>query len=196
MKSPRVETKSTISEYLSKNGLSTENQYVLKGSKDSIQIYNSIMMCFNSEVYLFDNKGCKYCYKGDKKCTGIQLRNLFSDFENNYYPCVSQKLVLDSILNRISPLSDTVFSDSTNEEYYLYMYWSKFYKGKKRLKEDMNWLTDLQKNSNTRIRIIFINSDLQEDWGLKKGEKLDLNFRMIGKKAGEFEFGYLPLKEE
>jgi len=194
LKSPRVETKSTISEFLSKNGLSIENQYVLKGTNDSVQIYNNIMRCFNNEIYLFDSNGCKYCYKGDQKCTGIQLRNLFNDFENNYQPCLSQKIVLDSILNRISPLNDKINSDSTDEVYCLYMYWSKFFKGKKRLKEDMNWLSDLQKNSKTKIRIIFINTDLQEDWGLIKGEKLNLKFSMTGKKAGEFEFGTLPLK--
>jgi hypothetical protein len=62
------------------------------------------------------------------------------------------------------------------------------------LKEDLNWLLNLKKNSELNVVVVFVNSDLLEDWRLEKSKELPIKFKKEGNQLS-LDFGKLPLKK-
>ncbi|WP_276978986.1 hypothetical protein, partial [Flavobacterium filum] len=86
-------------------------------------------------------------------------------------------------------------NDLPSAEYYIFQSWNKYSSSTKRLKEDINWLYDLKKNSTIPIEIVLVNTDLLEEWGLEKNGELSVKFKKEGKTI-DMTFGKLPLKKQ
>lgn len=197
-KNPKVETKESLTGYLSEV---KENQttYFLKADKigDSTTVYNNFLFGFNADLFMFSKKGQKFCYQGTEECSGVQMTGAFKNFNENYAPCTSDSITtLTSFLEKLVDQNGKSLHNNTlpPAEYYIFQSWNKYSTPAKRLKEDIEWLHDLKKNSTIPIEIILVNTDLLEEWGLEKNGELPVKFRKKGKTI-DLIFGKLPLKK-
>ena len=197
-KNPKVETKASLLSYLS-DVKENETTYFLKADKigDSIIVYRNFLFGFNSDLFMFSKNGQKHCYLGTEECSGVQMTSAFKNFDENYAPCTNDSTtILSSLVNKLvdkngKPLN---INDLPSAEYYIFQSWNKYSSSTKRLKEDINWLYDLKKNSTIPIEIVLVNTDLLEDWGLEKNGELPVKFKKEGKTI-DVTFGKLPLKK-
>lgn len=192
IKNPKVESSNTIINYLNKNNIPLENNYLLKGNQDSTTIYNNLLNGFKSEILIFDKKGIKYCYQGTDKCTGKQLKQAYVNFQNSYKPCEKDSTLLNTILTNFQPLTED--SNLKVSDYYLIIYWNKYFGSKNKIGEDYTWLQTMKKDSDLDISILLVNTDLQTDWGLVEGKKMKIKFRLKSMKSASIEFGKIPYK--
>jgi hypothetical protein len=197
-KNPKVETKASLLSYLSEVK-ENETTYFLKADKigDSTTIYRNFLFGFNSDLLMFSKNGQKYCYLGTEECSGAQMTKAFNNFEENYAPCTNDSTTtLSSLLDKLVDKSGKRINnkDLPVAEYYIFQSWNKYSSSTKRLKEDINWLYDLKKNSTIPIEIVLVNTDLLEDWGLEKNGELPVKFKKEGKTI-DVTFGKLPLKK-
>lgn len=198
-KNPKVETKESLLSYLSEVK-ENETTYFLKADKigDSATVYRNFLFGFNSDLFMFSKNGQKYCYLGTEECSGVQMTSAFKNFEENYAPCTNDSTTtLSSFVNKLvdkngKPLNS---NDLPSAEYYIFQSWNKYSTSSKRLKEDINWLYDLKRNSTIPIEIILVNTDLLEEWGLEKNGELSVKFKKEGKTI-DMTFGKLPLKKQ
>jgi hypothetical protein len=193
LKSPKVQTKESVTDYLKKAHCPFNYGYILKGTSDSLTVFTNIMKGFGDVELLFGNDGIRYCYKGTETCIGVQLRKAFLEFHSNYFPCIGDTNSLDSYLSILEPLnsgSDMVLEEPV--DYYMLVYWSRFSGSRKRLQNDFEWMNDLKAESDLKLSIVLVNVDMQADWGLKAGKKMKMKFRLLGKRSGSLEFGEIP----
>jgi hypothetical protein len=194
LKNPVVETKESTIRFLNKIDYPTTNTYILGGSNDSSQIINNILKCLSQDVLLYNNIGVRYCYKSKEKCNGVKLKNAVSDVLQYYEPCKSDTITMQEVISTFEPL-DLDNTTRSEPDYFLIIYWSKFYGGKKRMTEVLDLLS-LKNTSIYNISIILVNTDLQADWGLEKGKRLKLKFKFLGQKSASLEFGRIPYQRQ
>lgn len=197
-KNPKVETKASLLSYLSEVK-ENETSYFLKADKigDSATVYRNFLFGFNSDIFMFSKNGQKFCYQGTEECSGIQMTNAFKNFNENYAPCVNDsETTLSTLINKLVDINGKALNinDLPSAEYYIFQSWNKYSSSTKRLKEDINWLYDLKKNSTIPIEIVLVNTDLLEDWGLEKNGELPVKFKKE-EKTIDVTFGKLPLKK-
>lgn len=200
LKDPKVESRESIKQYLSENKFEIESYYLnVENKRDSTEILNRFLFGFNSDLYLFDAKtGDKYCFLGTEECSGLQMQEAFKNFEENYSPCTdeSEPRLKDFLNILVNQNGETVDVNSLPKaEFYIFQTWNKYVESKKRFKENLLWLEELGKNSD-KIEIIYVNSDLLDDWGLEKGKSLPIKIRRDGKKSVNMYFGSLPLAKQ
>ncbi|UGS23759.1 hypothetical protein [Flavobacterium channae] len=196
-KNPKVEDKKELANYFSEV-LPNASTYFMKVNEigNEKEIFNNIVSGLNTEILLFSNSGEKYCYLGTEECSGIQMQNAFKNFTGNYSPCKeNNSFKLNDLLNKITDIKGNTITidDLPKADYYIFQNWNKYSGSKKKLKEDIDWLLGLKKNSNLNIEVIFVNSDMLEDWGLEEKGELPIKFKKEGK-GFTMTFGELPLK--
>jgi hypothetical protein len=196
-KNPKVETKESVSKYLTDVN-ENKKTYFLKAEKigDSATVYKNLLFGFNTEIVMFNKNDQKFCYQGTEECSGIQMTNAFKNFNENYAPCVNDsETTLSSLINKLVDINgkSVTIKDLPLAEYYIFQNWNKYSTSSKKLKQDIDWLNDLKKNSNFPVEIILVNTDLLEEWGLEKNGELPLKFKKEGKTI-DMTFGKLPLK--
>ncbi|MFN3755787.1 MAG: hypothetical protein ACK4RM_02415 [Flavobacterium sp.] len=199
-KDPKVESRESIKQYLSENKFEIETYFLkVENKRDSTEIFNRFLFGFNSDVYLFNTKtGDKYCFLGTEECSGVQMQEAFKNFDENYRPCTdeSEPKLKDFLNILVNQNGEKVETNSLPEaEFYLFQTWNKYVESKKRFKENLVWLEELGKNSN-KIEVIYVNTDLLDDWGLEKGKSLPIKIRRDGKKSVNMYFGSLPLAKQ
>lgn len=197
-KNPKVETKESVARFLSEVN-DTEKTFFLGITKpgDSTAVFNNFIFGFNSDLYLYSKSGEKYCYKGTEECSGIQLQGAFKDFDENYLPCQDESDNLETFLKRIvdSNGNPVEVSSLPEADYYIFETWNKYSGSQKRLKEDFEWYNGLKKNSDFNVAVMFVNTDLLEEWGLEKGGELPIKFKKEKGRTMSLRFGKLPLKK-
>jgi hypothetical protein len=199
-KDPKVESRESIKQYLTENKFDLETYYLkVEKKRDSTEIFNRFLFGFNSDVYLFHTKtGDKYCFLGTEECSGIQMQEAFENFDENYSPCTdeSEPKLKDFLRILVNQNGEAVEANSLPEtEFYLFQTWNTYVESKKRFKESLIWLDKLEKSSD-KIAIIYVNTDLLDDWGLEKGKKLPIKIRRDGKRSVSMYFGSLPLAKQ
>ena len=198
-KNPKVETKQSLLNYLAEVK-EKETTYFLKADKigDSTTVYNNFLFGFNADLFIFSKNGQKFCYQGTEECSGVQMSSAFKNLEENYAPCTNDSVTtLTSFLEKLVDQNGKPLHYNTlpPAEYYIFQSWNKYSTPAKRLREDINWLYDLKKNSTIPIEIVLVNTDLLEEWGLEKNGELPIKFRKNGKTI-DLTFGKLPLKKQ
>jgi len=199
-KDPRVESRESIKQYLTENKFDLETYFLkVEKKRDSTEIFNRFLFGFNSDVYLFHAKtGDKYCFLGTEECSGVQMQEAFKNFDENYSPCTdeSEPKLKDFLSILVNQNGETIEANSLPEtEFYLFQTWNTYVESKKRFKESLIWLDKLEKSSD-KIAIIYVNTDILDDWGLEKGKKLPIKIRRDGKRSVSMYFGSLPLAKQ
>ena len=197
-KNPKVEDKQVLNNYF-KEVLPNESIYFMKVDKagNKMEIINNLVLGMNAELLLFSASGEKYCYLGTEECGGIQMQNAFNSFKENYSPCKEENaLNMTTYLKKLVDINGKTLAKEhlVTADFYIFQNWNKYSGSKKKLKEDLNWLLDLKKNSNLNVALIFVNGDMLQEWGLEKNGKLPLKFKKEGKEF-TMTFGELPLKK-
>jgi hypothetical protein len=169
VKKPKPETKESILKYTEKIGLQTEDTYVVnslesfgavgkKTSIPSVRIYNS-----NKELLGVISKDTNSC-SGRAEDIIAQLN------KETFYPVIDT-LNLDTELKMFNLISEE--TNENNYDFYVTIYYAKW--AGKLNKKIAEWELAAFNNSNAKIKVIKLNTDLQEDWGTnvktKKFEK-------------------------
>jgi len=200
LKDPKVESRESIQHYLAENKFDINTNYLtVKSKRDSTEIFNRFLFGFNSDMMLFNAKtGEKHCFLGTEECSGIQMQEAFKNFEEKYTPCtdVAEPSLDDFLGILINQNGEKIDKNSLPEaEFYLFQTWNKYLESKKRFKENLLWLQELEKSSD-KIEIIYINTDLLDEWGLEKGKSLPIKIKRDGKKSVSMYFGSLPITKQ
>jgi len=198
-KDPVVKSKSEINQFVKENEGNFDTYFLnVQTKKDSAEIFDRFLFGFNSDLYLYHAKsGKKYCYQGTEECSGVLMQEAFNNLNSNFSECQSEnELNLENFLKLLQNkhgenITQTNLPDS---EYYLFETWNTYMQNKKEFQENLKWLTKLEQ-TNKKIKIIYINTDLLDDWGLEKGKKLPIRFKRDGKRSVELFFGKLPIKK-
>lgn len=200
LKDPKVESRESINQFLTVNKFDIETYYLrVENKRDSTEIFNRFLFGFNSDVYLFDAKtGDKYCFLGTEECSGVQMQEAFKNFEENYSPCTDERepKLKDFLSILVNQNGEAVEANSLPvAEFYLFQTWNTYVESKKRFKENLLWLDKLQTSSD-KIAIIYVNTDLLDEWGLEKGKLLPIKIKRDGKRSVNMYFGSLPLAKQ
>lgn len=198
-KNPKVETKETVLEYFNENKLGDET-YFLKVSQpsDTLAIYKNLILGISSEIMIFDKAKQQYCYNGTESCSGVQLKEAFSDFENKYLPCKEEEnfMYVDFLEHLQDKEGKSLSFESLPEaDFYFFVFWNKYMGSVKNIKENTSWIYELQNESNLKTKVILVNSDLLDEWGLEKGSELPVKFKKT-KDGMSLDFGDLPISRD
>jgi hypothetical protein len=198
-KDPVVKSKNEINQFINDNEGDFDTYFLnVQTKKDSSEIFEKFLFGFNSDLYLYqEESGKKYCFQGTEECSGILMQEAFKNIDTNFSVCQStNEMNLDDFLKLLQNKTGENVSRSNlpKSEYYLFETWNTYMQNKKEFKENLKWLTELEE-TNKKIKIIYINTDLLDDWGLEKGKKLPIKFKRDGKRSVELFFGKLPIKE-
>ena len=196
---PVVKSKNGINQFVKENDGNFDTYFLnVATKKDSAEIFDKFLFGFNSDLYLFHaESGKKHCFQGTEECSGVLMQEAFKNVDANFSVCQSNKeMDLDDFLKLLQNKNGESISLSNlpDSEYYLFETWNTYMQNKKEFKENLKWLTELEQ-TNKKIKIIYINTDLLDDWGLEKGKKLPIKFKRNGKRSVELIFGKLPIKE-
>lgn len=194
---PVVETPETIAQFVKDCGCSYSHNYLLKSRSDSASILKSLFCCGEGKILLFDNAGNRYCYVNDDSvsCAGNLYKMAFATLDTNFAPCADDSVKLSCYLEKLDPFMGTHELSFTDSSYFLVYYWSKFLGGKRKYKDEVTWLTEMQLSSPYNITILAVNTDLQESWGLQAGKKLRMKLK-VNYRGGSAEFGKIPYKTQ
>lgn len=187
-KNPKVITIKDAEDYLDETKLYEGETYFLDVTKEKIfkdtclfsEYKDNIMFSFNTNLFVFDSLGNRLLYQSNASCSATRLSQCYDSLEYFYSrPDSAFKTInrLDELCNRLqNNKSEKVSLDQLpKSDYYIVQAWSIFRQNKKRMKEDFHWYKSMQDSSKYNFHIININTDLQENWGLKKGTKFKLN---------------------
>ena len=196
---PVVKSKNEINQFVKENDGNFDTYFLnVATKKDSAEIFDKFLFGFNSDLYLFHaESGKKHCFQGTEECSGVLMQEAFKNVDANFSACQSNKeMDLDDFLKLLQNKNgeSITLSNLPDSEYYLFETWNTYMQNKKEFKENLKWLTELEQ-TNKKIKIIYINTDLLDDWGLEKGKKLPIKFKRNGKRSVELIFGKLPIKE-
>lgn len=200
----KVESKESVNKFVSKNKLGIDNNYFLavNSVSDKDEITGNFLFSVSSSMLIYDNEGKRYCYNGTEECSGVQMKQMASDFRNQYTVCEKEEIEgyfsfsdLDTFLARLTDSSgNKVTRDNLPKaEYYIFELWNKYSKKKKHIKEDFEWAKGLVVESDIDFAIIYVNTDLLEEWGLQKGGKVKTKFKYKKGRSVNLTFGELPL---
>jgi len=187
-RNPKVVSISDIEEYLYETNLFEGETYYLDVTKEKIfkdtSIYleyiDNIKFAFNSDPIVFDSLGNRLLYNGDATCGGVRLGQLYDSLEYFYIKPESKKEGVKS-LKEFSTRLQTSKGEKIDlnifpkTKYYIVQPWNIFFQNKKRMKEDFQWYKNMQDSSKYEFYVIYVNTDMQENWGLKKGAKFKIN---------------------
>lgn len=197
-KNPKVESKETVLNYFNENKLGDETYFLnVNQLGDTLMIYRNLFLGMGSELKIFSSSKQRYCYNGTEECSGVQLKEAFGDFKNKYQPCIDDedfmyKELLDNIQDRDGkPLS---FDSLPKADFYIFAFWNKYLGSVKDIKENIDWIYELQEKSDLKTELILVNSDLLDEWGLEEGEELSTKFKKT-KNGMSIDFGELPLSK-
>lgn len=195
IKSPVVETKSTVSSYWEAQQL-TQQTYFFKPPSDTISLYTNMLRSFNSDILLFDHSGNQLCYANTDACLAAQISDARENISAHFGPCEKQEFSLSELVNRLQDSNGetAALSREPEPDYYLIVFWSKFASNPGRLKTDIADYETLAREANASVRPIYVNTDLLDEYGLETGGKL--RFRYLPAKAGfTIHFGDMPYKK-
>lgn len=202
----KIENKESINKFITKNDLGIDNNYFLSVNSvsDKEQITGNFLFSVSSSMLIYDNEGKRYCYNGTEECSGVQMKQMSSDFRNQYTVCEKEEMDkyfsfsdLDTFLERLTDSSENKITrdDLPKAEYYIFELWNIYSKKKKHIKEDFEWTKELVKESDIDFAVIYVNTDLLEEWGLEKGGKVKTKFK-YNKGSVNLTFGELPWNKE
>lgn len=183
LSNPQVENSESIKAFLTKHQFSAANTYLLK--KDTLPLAQKLLQSFISQELFFNHKGEALCYYDTTNdCSGVAVFSFIQHAKDSFIVCKDTTLqqVLENLVNlNYQPVS---FKDLPQSDYYLVLNWQKF-KGKRGYKDDITWIEEeiAKAKKPYTITLLKINGDMQEFWGLRKGDKAKLKIKVKGKEA-------------
>ncbi len=162
IKDPKTENESSITEYMKKNKMITDNVFV-----PDENTYKSITQKTGlPDFFVFDNRGKLIIIESDKKCpaTGtefLEKLNPANDYNTN------DEINLSEVIENLHYLNGNLaeLTVSGNYDFFLVIYWAKFI-GKLNQKYVTVWENTAHSNNFAKIKTFKINMDPQKFWDL------------------------------
>lgn len=161
VKKPKIENEKSLTKYLEKKGLRTDNLYALDIT--DYQYLDSIVDGV-PDIMIFSSDGRLIKYKPDTSCNASAfsfLETVKPNMKFDYINCVS----FDDCFSRLKDLkgNPVVIKKSENIDFYLIIFWARFIG---RLNKDhvKIWEEQALNNTNAKIKVFKVNKDMQEWW--------------------------------
>lgn len=162
----------------------------IKGTLDEVFIKEYIYQAVMQKTYVFDSSRNLLCYYGDNSCTKYELKELLdSDMESTYQMCVedSLKVELPFFQSWDGLNEDLIYTrnkPNATPKYTVVTFWnSDIEKGE--IIENWNYFHNYFKNEDN-IQFVRVLTDLNEEWGLKQGEKVTFRNRKVKGENGTY----------
>ena len=162
-KNPKNENEKSLTEYLERKGLRTDNLYAL-----DIPDYQYLNKIVNGapDIMIFTSDGRLIKYKPDSSCNASAfgfLESVSPEMEFDYIDSVS----FEDCFSRLRDLNGNpvVVQKSEDIDFYLIIFWAKFLG---RLNKDhvKIWEEQALNNPNAKIKVFKVSKDMQEWWDL------------------------------
>lgn len=194
IKNPKVENSQSINSYLDHLDCPLNHGYTIQCDSDSLRIFKTIMKCLeNKPTVYFNNK--KYCYNGISNCPQTIMASI-KDFDNNLIPCSNDTSRMTDLMNTYNSLTKQHTKVFDPQKKYIFVYWSTFHNSSKENQKYFEWInTNFGQYSDSFV-IIMVNVDLNEEWNLEKGQRLEIKFKRNGNKSIDMVFGKMPYNRQ
>jgi len=167
------------------------NDYYFQGIKDTIFLNKILSLSFKGSLNIYNNNGEKIFFK--KTCINDQIKIINSKIDSlQFNP--NKETLKEDLKNLMNINSNNKFKpiNLKENEYYVIYYWSSFMEKKKSIKSEFDFL----KNSfNKNYKIIRVNCDFLDIWGLKKDKKVKLQFTKENNGYYNIKLKKIPWKE-
>lgn len=161
VKKPKIENEKSLTKYLEKKGLQTDNLYAL-----DMTDYQYLDRIVNGapDIMIFTSDGKLIKYKPDTSCNASAfgfLETVDPKMKFDYIDSVS----FEDCFSRLRDLNGkpVVIQKSENIDFYLIIFWARFIG---RLNKDhvKIWEEQALNNKNAKIKVFKVNKDMQEWW--------------------------------
>jgi hypothetical protein len=190
----QVETTRSTMAFQLENNFDTTNSFIIKA--DTSDAYYWMQQSIGGDFQIFDSVGNLLEYNGEKSCGG----SIFYEFIKgniDSFKRDTSSYNLTNILKKSYDYNDQKadFNKLEPAKFYVIAFWSKFSGGKFGYKEGVRFYEDeVKKQANKNIILIKLNTDLQENWGMKKNGKAEIKIQ-VKKMEASINIGPLPWKD-
>ncbi|MFL5765137.1 MAG: hypothetical protein ACJ77K_14435 [Bacteroidia bacterium] len=174
IRNPRIETETSILNYLKANGLNTNNCFALRDTFALNSFFESKIG--TPEIRFYDKNGYLMQYRDEKRCNG-QNDSLIEFLNPVNIIRVDSTQNIFNYLNEIRTLKGQTVNpdDFKNFDFYLITYWTKWM-GKVNKNKIGDWENSLQK-PNSKIKSIKITCDYMDFWSISKKDMFKIYSR-------------------
>jgi len=168
------------------------NDYYFQGIKDTVFLNKILSLSFQGSLNIYNNNGKKIFFK-KTTCVNDEIKIINSKVDSLQFNSKKETLETDlkNLIN-INSNNQFKFIDLKENEYYVIYYWSSFMAKKKSIKNEFDFL----KNSfNNNYKIIRVNCDFLDIWGLKKDKKVKLQITKENNSYYNVKFKKIPWKQ-
>jgi len=169
----KAENQNSLESYLNGFGVGTEHLYVMKDLACFKEFTKKMglrdIFFFNSDGYLVEKRSDKECQISINE---IEQVNSFEikKIEKSYELPDENNVKIDYWLKRIKPMKQNPNEIEVKKDYTVIVSWAKFI-GRYN-KKSFEWYNELKNSpSYSKINVIFLNLDIQEDWELTQEDK-------------------------
>ncbi len=169
---PRIENAETIESTLRKYNLSDSNNFIICDSSSYFKILKEITSL--PEIMFYNNLEEKMEIRKQGTCTaGVDV--LIDSIQDYTVPDISDHSLfhqIDSLFYHLRTLEGKVINKNTLKEadYIVVIFWAKFI-GKLNRTKVKQWELALQAKKELKIKVLKVNCDVQEMWGLSEKKK-------------------------
>lgn len=160
----------------------------IKGSLDESWIKEYTYQAVMQKTYVFDIDKKLLCYYGDNSCSKYELSELSEKSMSDVYEsCVLdsvQGLVFEDYKNLQKDIQYVDKSPNNSVKYTVITFWNSDIE-KNQIVENWGYFHNYFKNEKD-VQFIRIFTDLNEDWGLKKGAKVSFKNRKVKGEKGAY----------
>ncbi|MGA9211990.1 hypothetical protein [Kaistella sp.] len=165
VKNPKLENKERVKDYLVKANLDPQNNFIIK-DKSSYQTVLDLFYKSFPEAILFDKDGNELIYKETTTSCNAGLFKVIPELGKNSELKKGTHQLSQVLSDYTKPLDNNqIITDDS--DYYLLINWAIF-AGSLNKNHVLAWENIAKENKNSKIKVIKLNMDLQESWGLKK----------------------------
>jgi hypothetical protein len=166
VRNPKVESAKSITKYLSSNKLDTLNNYAFKDTTAMWNFYNKNIGV--PEIRFYDRNGYLMLYRDEKKCNG-QNDSLISFLNPKNVVKIDSSENIFKYLPEIREINGNAvnYKEFNGYDYYLIMYWAKFY-GKVNSIKMIDWEDTLKRKQEYKIKTIKVTADYMDFWPLNR----------------------------
>lgn len=160
LRTPKEETNESLKEFVNNFNLDTTQIYI---PKDTAAFYKLNKISSGLGGYAFFDKEYKMLKYKDTgtACSApvyLYVKNICGATEL-FYKKYSTNLITD----RIKPICFNQKENNLTYDYYIFIFWAK-YLGKKKFQDEVKSIADTLAISKCRVRIYFVDLDLQPGW--------------------------------
>jgi hypothetical protein len=170
VKDPKEETPESLLAFLEKNKFPTEPVYILSDSDSYFKLFRDSILLKNFLSHMiFDSRGVQLC-RDTTRCQWSGYDVVKTLKPDSAYR-LSGGVRLEDILKHIRPVGRAAIYDTlaVRCDFTLIVTWAKFIGKYNYRLFDLNQA--VRENKTARIRVIWLNIDVQKNWHLKKEQR-------------------------